>query len=134
MRINEAIVRWLENAGVDAAFGDARKTVASGIIALQPSRKIKSVVTRNAQATSFAGVPYTFDLLDRVGFAGMQLPALRYVTQAGGRLAPEQRSRHGTRLRPSAVVAAGRRPCRRLPNAPCAASVPRKRRSMVRAS
>jgi thiamine pyrophosphate-dependent acetolactate synthase large subunit-like protein len=54
MRINEAIVRWLENAGVDAAFGDARKTVASGIIALQPSRKIKLVVTRNAQAASFA--------------------------------------------------------------------------------
>jgi thiamine pyrophosphate-dependent acetolactate synthase large subunit-like protein len=54
MRINEAIVRWLESAGVDAAFGDASETVASGIIALQPSRKIKSVVTRNAQAASFA--------------------------------------------------------------------------------
>jgi acyl-CoA synthetase (AMP-forming)/AMP-acid ligase II len=33
-------------------------------------------------------VPYTFDLLDRVGFADMDLPSLRYVTQAGGRLAP----------------------------------------------
>ena len=54
MRINEAIVRWFESAGVDAAFGDASETVASGIIALQPSRKIKSVVTRNAQAASFA--------------------------------------------------------------------------------
>ena len=59
MRINEAIVRWLESAGVDAAFGDASETVASGIIALQPSRKIKSVVTRNAQAASFAVRGYT---------------------------------------------------------------------------
>ena len=40
--------------------------------------------------TTFAGVPYTFDLLDRVGFADMDLPSLRYVTQAGGRLAPER--------------------------------------------
>jgi len=45
---------------------------------------------REARATSFAGVPYTFELLDQVGFASMHLPTLRYVTQAGGRLAPEK--------------------------------------------
>ena len=45
---------------------------------------------RNRGATSFAAVPYTFELLERVGFADMDLPSLRYVTQAGGRLAPEQ--------------------------------------------
>jgi acyl-CoA synthetase (AMP-forming)/AMP-acid ligase II len=45
---------------------------------------------RRAQATSFAGVPYTFDLLDRVGFADMALPHLRYITQAGGRLDPRR--------------------------------------------
>lgn len=45
---------------------------------------------RAHKATSFAGVPYTFELLDRVGFATMDLPSLRYVTQAGGRLAPER--------------------------------------------
>jgi acyl-CoA synthetase (AMP-forming)/AMP-acid ligase II len=43
-----------------------------------------------ARGTSFAGVPYTFTLLDRIGFASMRLPHLRYVTQAGGRLAPEK--------------------------------------------
>ncbi|GGW51782.1 AMP-dependent synthetase [Streptomyces xantholiticus] len=43
-----------------------------------------------AHGTSLAGVPYTFDLLDRVGFERMELPHLRYVTQAGGRLAPER--------------------------------------------
>lgn len=45
---------------------------------------------RAAGGTTFAGVPYSFDLLDRVGFAEMDLPRLRYVTQAGGRLAPER--------------------------------------------
>jgi acyl-CoA synthetase (AMP-forming)/AMP-acid ligase II len=45
---------------------------------------------RAARGTSLAAVPYTFDLLDRVGFARMRLPHLRRVTQAGGRLAPER--------------------------------------------
>ncbi|HEU4666981.1 MAG TPA: AMP-binding protein [Arthrobacter sp.] len=44
---------------------------------------------RREGATAFAAVPYTFELLERVGFADMDLPSLRYVTQAGGRLAPE---------------------------------------------
>ncbi|HSE72110.1 MAG TPA: AMP-binding protein [Nocardioidaceae bacterium] len=45
-------------------------------------------LVREHQVSTFAGVPYTFDLLDRVGFADLDLPSLRYVTQAGGRLAP----------------------------------------------
>jgi acyl-CoA synthetase (AMP-forming)/AMP-acid ligase II len=45
---------------------------------------------RGGGGTSFAGVPHTFELLERVGFAAMELPSLRYVTQAGGRLAPER--------------------------------------------
>ncbi len=49
---------------------------------------------RAARGTSLAGVPYTFDLLDRVGFADMELPHLRRVTQAGGRLAPERVARY----------------------------------------
>ncbi|MGI5479430.1 AMP-binding protein [Streptomyces lavendofoliae] len=49
---------------------------------------------RDARGTTLAGVPYTFDLLDRVGFADMELPHLRYVTQAGGRLAPERVRRY----------------------------------------
>ncbi|WP_194408759.1 non-ribosomal peptide synthetase [Microbacterium cremeum] len=44
---------------------------------------------RRHRVTSFAGVPYTFELLDAAGFAERDLPTLRYVTQAGGRLAPE---------------------------------------------
>ncbi|MGW5849655.1 AMP-binding protein [Streptomyces sp. NPDC055254] len=49
---------------------------------------------RTGRGTTFAGVPYTFDLLDRVGFASMELPHLRYVTQAGGRLAPDRVKRY----------------------------------------
>ncbi|HEX8632078.1 MAG TPA: non-ribosomal peptide synthetase, partial [Catenuloplanes sp.] len=52
---------------------------------------------RQHRGTTFAAVPYTFDLLDRVGFATMRLPSLRYVTQAGGRLAPD-RVRHYAQL------------------------------------
>lgn len=47
-------------------------------------------LVRHHRATSFAAVPYSFDLLERVGFADMDLPSLRYVTQAGGKLAPEK--------------------------------------------
>ncbi|BCI52648.1 AMP-dependent synthetase [Mycolicibacterium litorale] len=49
---------------------------------------------RRHRGTTFAGVPYTFDLLDRVGFEAMDLPHLRYLTQAGGRLAPERVRRY----------------------------------------
>ena len=41
-----------------------------------------------AGATSFAGVPHTFELLDSSGFADRDLPSLRTITQAGGRMPP----------------------------------------------
>lgn len=40
-------------------------------------------------ATSFGGVPYTYEMLDRLRFCRMDLPHLRYITQAGGKLTPE---------------------------------------------
>ena len=40
-------------------------------------------------ATSFGGVPYTYEMLDRMRFMGMELPSLRTMTQAGGKLTPE---------------------------------------------
>lgn len=43
-----------------------------------------------AGVTGLSGVPHTFDLLDHTGFADRTLPRLRYVTQAGGKLAPER--------------------------------------------
>ena len=41
------------------------------------------------EATSFAGVPYTYEMLDKLRFFRMSLPSLRYMTQAGGKLSPE---------------------------------------------
>lgn len=52
-------------------------------------------IFRREGATSLAGVPHSFELLDRAGFAQMDLPSLRYVTQAGGRLDPNMVCKYG---------------------------------------
>jgi long-chain acyl-CoA synthetase len=39
--------------------------------------------------TSLAGVPFTYEMLNRLGFFSKQLPTLQYFTQAGGRLSEE---------------------------------------------
>jgi acyl-coenzyme A synthetase/AMP-(fatty) acid ligase len=40
-------------------------------------------------ATSFGGVPYTYEILKKLRFMRMELPSLRTMTQAGGKLTPE---------------------------------------------
>ena len=44
---------------------------------------------REAGATSFGGVPYTYEMLFKLRFFRMDLPSLRTVTQAGGKITPE---------------------------------------------
>ena len=44
---------------------------------------------RKEKATSFSGVPYTYEILDKLRFFRMELPDLNYMTQAGGKLSPE---------------------------------------------
>lgn len=44
---------------------------------------------KSQKATSFGGVPYTYEMLIKLRFFRMDLPSLRYMTQAGGKLAPE---------------------------------------------
>ncbi|MDD3334826.1 MAG: AMP-binding protein [Eubacteriales bacterium] len=44
---------------------------------------------KREKATSFGGVPYTYEMLDRMRFLRMELPSLRTMTQAGGKLLPE---------------------------------------------
>lgn len=39
--------------------------------------------------TSIAGVPFVYEMLNRLGFYKYELPSLRYFTQAGGRLNPD---------------------------------------------
>ena len=44
---------------------------------------------KNEKATTFGAVPYTYGMLKRLGFLNMDLPDLRYFTQAGGKLSKE---------------------------------------------
>lgn len=47
-------------------------------------------LAREAAVTTLATVPHGVELLERVGFSGMDLPHLRTLTQAGGRLDPDR--------------------------------------------
>lgn len=42
---------------------------------------------KEQRATSLSGVPYTYEMLDKLRFFQMDLPSLRTMTQAGGKLA-----------------------------------------------
>ncbi len=44
---------------------------------------------RDGEATSFGGVPYTYEMLKKLRFFNMNLPSLKTLTQAGGRLSTE---------------------------------------------
>jgi acyl-coenzyme A synthetase/AMP-(fatty) acid ligase len=54
---------------------------------------------RRHAVTSFAGVPYAYAMLERIGMREMELPALRTMTQAGGRLDPDVALRFAARAR-----------------------------------
>lgn len=43
----------------------------------------------DCKCTSFAGVPYTYTMLKRIGFEKINIPTLKYFTQAGGKLSEE---------------------------------------------
>lgn len=42
-----------------------------------------------AEVTNIGGVPYSLELMDKTGFSPEALPSLRFMTVAGGRIAPE---------------------------------------------
>lgn len=44
---------------------------------------------RSQKATTFGGVPYIYEMLKKLRFGRMELPSLRYLTQAGGKLPAE---------------------------------------------
>ena len=44
---------------------------------------------KEKKVTNFGGVPYTFIMLDKLKFFRMQLPDLKTITQAGGKLDPQ---------------------------------------------
>lgn len=41
------------------------------------------------EVTNFGGVPYTYEMLKRLRFSRMEIPSLRFITQAGGKLSPD---------------------------------------------
>lgn len=51
---------------------------------------------KEAEATSFGGVPYTYEMLDKLRFYRMKLPSLRTMTQAGGKITPELHEKFAT--------------------------------------
>ena len=44
---------------------------------------------KEQKATSMAGVPYTYEMLKRLQYFKMDLPSIKTMTQAGGKLTPE---------------------------------------------
>ena len=51
---------------------------------------------KDKKATSFGGVPYTYEMLNRLRFGTMELPSLRTMTQAGGKLSVELQKKFTT--------------------------------------
>lgn len=58
MDVNQAIVKTLENIGVDHVFGGSGQVNASMLLALRDSEQIKTVIVRNEQAASFMACGY----------------------------------------------------------------------------
>lgn len=44
---------------------------------------------KSNKATTLGGVPFVYEMLKKLRFGDMDLPSLRYITQAGGRLSPD---------------------------------------------
>ncbi|WP_320128717.1 AMP-binding protein [uncultured Sphaerochaeta sp.] len=47
------------------------------------------IFLKENKATTFGGVPYTYQMLKRLRFFNMEIPSLKYLTQAGGKLSYE---------------------------------------------
>ena len=60
---------------------------ASLILTDEPlmSKEFWSLI-KEKQATNFGGVPYTYEMLKKLRFERVNLPDLKYITQAGGKL------------------------------------------------
>ena len=43
-------------------------------------------ILRNSKITSFNGVPYTYEILEKIGLKNIKLDTLKYLTHAGGKL------------------------------------------------
>jgi acetolactate synthase-1/2/3 large subunit len=66
MDVNEAIVKVLEDIGVDHVFGGSGQVNASMLLALKKSKKIKTIIIRNEQAASFMACGFSM-FSDKLG-------------------------------------------------------------------
>ncbi|MEO3875453.1 thiamine pyrophosphate-binding protein [Nonomuraea sp. B12E4] len=66
MRVYEAIVKGLEDIGVEAAFGGAGENAAGLMLALEDSRQIRPIITRHEQAAAFMACGYAM-YTDKLG-------------------------------------------------------------------
>ena len=55
------------------------------------------------KATTFSGVPYTFEMLKKLRFLSMTLPSLKVITQAGGKLGRELSEEFATGCREKGI-------------------------------
>ncbi|MBF8193569.1 thiamine pyrophosphate-binding protein [Nonomuraea sp. K274] len=67
MKVYEAIVRGLEDIGVEAAFGGAGENTAGLMLALKHSQRIRPIITRHEQAASFMACGYAM-YTNKLGF------------------------------------------------------------------
>ncbi len=66
MDVNEAIVKTLEQVGVDHVFGGSGQVNGSMLLALKKSKQIKTVIIRNEQGASFMACGYSM-FSDKLG-------------------------------------------------------------------
>ena len=53
-----------------------------------PYSKLFWNLVRDREVTSFAGVPFTYEMMDKLRIMKLELPSLKTMTQAGGKLLP----------------------------------------------
>lgn len=109
-----SIVKYLDIRGSDRAITTLPMSYTYGLSIIQShlmagARIIMTEKTilekefwslfKEQNATTFGAVPYTYQVLDRLRFLKMDLPSLRYITQAGGRLGEELHLKFAEELR-----------------------------------
>ena len=100
----EAIAQYLEIATSDRAITTLPMSYSYGLSIIHSHllRGAAIIVTsatmmerafwdafKTHAATTFGGVPYAYEMLKKLRFGRMNLPSLKYVTQAGGKLGDE---------------------------------------------
>ncbi|GLQ30286.1 AMP-binding protein [Litoribrevibacter albus] len=97
----ESIAEYLKLSSIDNALSYLKLHYSYGLSILHSHLEVGATISytcfgvldsqfwsslRKFSATSFSGVPYTFEMMFKQGFDLSTYPSLRYITQAGGKL------------------------------------------------